>query len=111
MASKESLLRRMAAKLQKLDERMGELRTGLEGSREQVRARYNEELAKLKAEREALEKQMNALKEAGAEALKELRSGLLKGYKELHKALDGAWKHFRRDKKSEPPSPEGGSGA
>jgi uncharacterized protein YukE len=109
MAKKESLLRRMAANLKKLDSRMAELHSGLEGKGEQVRARYAEEYAKLKAERESLERQMGTLKEAGAEALKELRSGLEKGSKELGKALNQAWKRFRKEKDVEPPASPGGA--
>jgi chromosome segregation ATPase len=109
MANKESVMRRMAAKLEKLDTRMADLHSGLESKGEQVRARYAEEYTKLKAERESLERQMGTLKEAGAEALKDLRSGLEKGSKELGKALNQAWKHFRKEKDVEPPASPGGA--
>jgi chromosome segregation ATPase len=111
MAGKESILRQMAAKLETLDSRLKDLRSGLDGSREQVRDRYNEEFAKLKAQRESLDRQMNTLKEAGADALKDLRSGLERGYKQLSKALDRARKHFRKEKGVEPPTPEATAGS
>jgi chromosome segregation ATPase len=104
MANKENVLRQMAAKLEKLDARLKELGSGLEGSREQVRARYNEEYAKLKAQRESIERQMNTLKEAGVEALKQLRSGLGKGFRELKKSLGQARKRFSKEKDVEPPA-------
>jgi len=109
MANKESVLRRMAARLEKLDARLAELRSGLESKGEQVLGRYGEEHAKLKAERESLERQMSNMKEAGAEAWKDVRSGLEKGYKELNKAMDGAWKHLRQAKDVEPPAAAGGA--
>jgi chromosome segregation ATPase len=109
MANKESVLRGMAAKLEKLDARLAQLHSGLESKGEQVRGRYGEELAKLKAERESLQRQMSNIKEAGAEAWKDMRSGLEKGYKELNKAMDGAWKHFRKEKNVEPPAAGGGA--
>ena len=109
MANKESVLRRTAAKLEKLDARLAELRSGLESKGEQVRGRYGEEQAKLKAERDSLERQMGAMKEAGVEAWKDLRSGLEKGYKELNKAMDGAWRHLRMQKDVEPPAAGGAS--
>jgi hypothetical protein len=109
MANKESVLRRMAAKLEKLDARLAELRSGLENKGEQVRGRYVEEQAKLRAERESLERQMSTMKEAGAEAWKDLRSGLEKGYKQLNKAMDEAWKHLRKEKDVEPPAAGGGA--
>jgi hypothetical protein len=52
---------------------------------------------------------MKTFKEAGAEAWKDLRSGLEKGYKELNKALGGAWKHLRKEKGTEPPAAGGGA--
>ena len=109
MANKESLLRRMSAKLEKLDGQIAKLQSGLDGKGEQVRARYAEEYAKLKAERESLARQMGTLKEAGAEALRELRSGLEKGYKELGKSLNQAWKRLRKEKSAEPPPPPEGA--
>jgi chromosome segregation ATPase len=109
MANKESVLRGMAAKLEKLDARLAQLHSGLESKGEQVRGRYSEELAKLKVERESLERQMSNIKEAGAEAWKDLRSGLQKGYKELNKAMGQAWKHLRKEKNVEPPAAGGGA--
>jgi chromosome segregation ATPase len=109
MANKETVLRQMAAKLEKLDERLKELRTGLDAKGEQARARYSEEYAKLKDERQALQGKMNTLKEAGAEAWKDLRSGLQKGFKDLSKSLGQARKRFHKEKDVEPPA--GASGA
>lgn len=94
----------MAAKLEKLAGQIAKLQSGLEGKGEQVCARYDEEYAKLKADRESLASQIGALKEAGAETLKELRSRLEEGYNELGKSLNQTWKRFRKEKDAEPPT-------
>ena len=109
MANKESVLRRMAAKLEKLDARLMKLRSGIESKGEQVRGRYGEEHARLKAERDSLERQISAMKDAGVEAWLDLRTGLEKSYKELNKAMDGAWRHLRMQKDVEPPAAGGAS--
>jgi hypothetical protein len=96
MANKESTLSQMAAKLESLDARLVEMRSDVEGKGEQVRGRFSEEQAKLRAQRESLERQADAMKKAGADAWKDLGSGLEKGYKDLSKAVDRARKDFRK---------------
>ena len=96
MANKESVLRQMSGKLERLDARLAEMRSDVERKSEQVRGRFSEEQAKLRAERESLDRQADAMKKAGADAWKDLSSGLEKGYKDLSKAVDRARKDFRK---------------
>ena len=94
MSTQEAYQQKFEAKLKEADAQIDKLAAQAEGAQADAKLQYQEQVKSLREKRDEIGRQISALNKSGAEAAKDLQSGVENAWNELATSLKSAQSKF-----------------